>query len=179
MAIMRTSFTDILLRAGATTILVSGLALVACGNSSGGGERPGGNETAANSGTVGASAETAAGKPAIIAHGERVELGDHVVEGEITVFDFTSEYCGPCRQIDPWIERLHEEREGVSVVKVDINRPDVRGIDWGSPVARQYRLNSIPAFKVFDAEGKLMAEGPAAQQLVWSWLIELPERRGS
>jgi hypothetical protein len=51
-------------------------------------------------------------------------------------------------------------------VKVDINRPDVRGIDWRSPVARQYELNSIPHFKVYGPDGKLQVEGDEAYAVV-------------
>ena len=58
------------------------------------------------------------------------------------------------------------------VVKVDINRPDVRGIDWGSPVAKQYGMQSIPHFKVFGPDGKLQAEGKPARELVTGWFEE-------
>jgi hypothetical protein len=54
----------------------------------------------------------------------------------------------------------------VAVVKVDINRPDHRGIDWKSPVAGQYKLQSVPQFKVIGPDGKLLAEGDAAYDLV-------------
>ncbi len=114
-------------------------------------------------------------EPPEISFGETIELASHLVEGEITVFDFSSPYCGPCRQIAPWLSRLHSERSDVSVVTVNINRPDKRGIDWGSPVARQFGLQSIPAFKVFGADGKMMAEGEAAKRLVIGWLQELDE----
>ncbi len=111
--------------------------------------------------------------PATIAMGETVDLASHLSNDRITVFDFTSKYCGPCRQIAPYLERLHKERSDIAVVKVDINRPGTRGIDWQSPVARQYGLRSIPHFKVFDAAGNLMAEGQAAQPLVFGWINEL------
>lgn len=108
--------------------------------------------------------------PEKIAHGEQVEIKDYLVPGKITVVDFTSEYCPPCRQISPLLDELHARRDDLAVVKVDINRPDVRGIDWKSPVARQYGLQSIPHFKVFGADGKLMAEGDAAFEMVAGWI---------
>jgi len=55
-------------------------------------------------------------------------------------------------------------------VKVDINRPDVRKIDWQSPVAQQFALRSIPHFKIFDGEGKLISEGNEARDTVYGWL---------
>ena len=109
-------------------------------------------------------------EPVHISHGQEVKLADYLVPGKTTVFDFYSEYCPPCRAIAPRMDKLHVARADIVVVKVDINRPDVRGIDWNSPVARQYNLQSIPHFKVFGPDGKLQAEGDAAYELVTSWL---------
>ena len=51
-------------------------------------------------------------------------------------------------------------------MKIDITRPDVKGIDWKSPVARQYDLHFIPQFKVFGPDGKLVSEGEPASDVV-------------
>ncbi|HEX2852161.1 MAG TPA: thioredoxin family protein [Opitutaceae bacterium] len=109
-------------------------------------------------------------KPAHIAMGQRVVIADYVVPGKTTIFDFTSEYCPPCRAIAPKLDALHAKRDDIAVVKVDINRPGVKGIDWRSPVATQYKMQSIPNFKVFGPDGKLVAEGEKAGELVRSWL---------
>ena len=114
--------------------------------------------------------QTKGPKPAHISQGKEVTLADYLVPGKTTVFDFYSEYCPPCRAIAPRLENLHMTRADIVVVKVDINRPGVKGIDWKSPVARQYKLESIPHFKVYDPDGKLQAEGDAAYELVTSWL---------
>ena len=114
-----------------------------------------------------------ADEPIRISQGEPVELTDYMVEGEHVVFDFMSDYCPPCKRIAPWLDRLHAENDEVSVVKVDINRPGVRGIDWKSPVAAQFRLSSVPHFKVMDGEGTLVAEGDQAWQMIVGWLQQL------
>lgn len=108
-------------------------------------------------------------QPLKISHGQEVNLEDYLVTGKTTVFDFTSQYCPPCRTISPQLDKLHKDREDVAVVKVDINRPDVKGIDWSSPVAAQHKIKSVPNFKVYGPDGKLMAEGKEARQLVSSW----------
>ena len=108
-------------------------------------------------------------KPARIAMGEEVQLSDYLVPGKITIFDFTSQFCPPCRAIAPHVEKLHLTRDDIAVVSVDINRPGVQGIDWKSPVAQQYNMHSIPHFKVFGPDGKLIAEGNEARALVTSW----------
>ncbi len=96
-------------------------------------------------------------KPLSISQGAEVSLADFLVPGKTTVFDFTSEYCGPCRVYTQPLLELHRNREDVAVVKVDINRPGYNKIDWDSPVIRQYDLRSLPHFKVFGPDGKLIA----------------------
>ncbi|MEA3400156.1 MAG: thioredoxin family protein [Armatimonadota bacterium] len=105
-----------------------------------------------------------------ISYGKEVSLEDHVVAGKITIFDFYSDYCPPCRVISPKLEELAARRDDIAVVKVDINRPGVSGIDWQSPVARKYSLHSIPHFVIYDADGRVMAEGRRAYQQVNEWL---------
>ena len=89
--------------------------------------------------------------------------------GKTTIFDFTSEFCPPCRAIAPRLHKLHADRADIVVVEVDLNRPGVEGIDWGSPVAKQYGLTSIPAFKVFGTNGRLQMEGDDA----YSWVTSV------
>jgi len=115
------------------------------------------------------SPRTKPAQPQRIAQGAEVTIQDYLVPGKIVVFDFTSEFCPPCRAIAPHLHKLHAERDDVVVVEVDINRPGVHGIDWSSPVARQYGLDSIPHFKVFGPDGQLQAEGREARALVTSW----------
>ena len=108
--------------------------------------------------------------PAHISMGQEVTIADYLVPGKTIIVDFYSEFCPPCRAIAPRLAKLHTARDDIAVVKVDINRPDVKGIDWKSPVARQYSLHSIPHFKIFGPDGKLQAEGDAAYELVSSWV---------
>lgn len=115
------------------------------------------------------SSTSSAGKastPARISHGQELNISDYVVTGKTTIFDFTSEYCPPCRAIAPLLHKLHANRADIVVVEVDINRPGIATIDWGSPVARQYELHSIPNFKIYGPNGKLQAEGEEAYGLV-------------
>jgi thioredoxin len=112
-------------------------------------------------------------KPRVIGQGAVVDLFAERDPARTTVFDFTSEYCGPCRMFAPYLDKLHEMRPDITVVKVDINRPGVRGIDFGSPTAAPFRIPSIPHFKVMEADGTMIAEGEPARQLVVKWITEL------
>ena len=108
--------------------------------------------------------------PLHISFGEEINLEDYLVAGKTTVFDFYSDYCPPCRALAPYLEMLHKTHGEVAVVIVEINRSGVRGIDWKSPVAREYELSFIPYFRIYDAEGKLVADGEEARKKIVDWL---------
>ena len=103
----------------------------------------------------------------------RLPMPLYAVPGKITVFDFTSKYCGPCQAYNEPLAKLHAQRADVAVVKVDINRPETKGIDWKSPVALQYGLRSIPHFKIIGPDGKLMAEDREARAMVNQFIAAL------
>jgi thiol-disulfide isomerase/thioredoxin len=102
--------------------------------------------------------------------GQTFNLADYLVPGKTTIFDFYSQFCPPCRAIAPLVKKLHEVRPDLAVVEVDINRPGLKAIDWESPVAKEFQLDSIPHFKVFGPDGKLLAEGDDARTMVMGWL---------
>ena len=117
-------------------------------------------------------------KPIVISQGAEVALAEFLVPGKYTVFDFTSEYCPPCRAYAEPLLALHQQRNDIAVVKVDINRSEIHKIDWDSPVAKQYELHSIPHFKIYGPDGALVAadqpNNPAARQIINKWIEALP-----
>ena len=101
-----------------------------------------------------------------------VYLKEMIVMGETNIVDLYSDYCSPCVEIAPYLKMLDARREDISWVKIDINRSGVTGIDWRSPVARQFKLKSIPHFIVVSPSGKLKFQGKKAYKFVLDQLKE-------
>lgn len=113
-------------------------------------------------------------RQAVLTHvpGTEVDIEEMVQRGKITIFDFYSAYCGPCVKISPRLAELERKRNDIVVVKIDINREGVRGIDWGSPVIKQYRIPAIPYFIVYDEGGNRTHAGDTASQYVYHLLSQ-------
>jgi len=91
--------------------------------------------------------------------GSKVYLEDYIVPGKINIIDFYADWCGPCKKIAPYLEELDENRDDVVVFKVNIK-------EWDSPVCKQYNINSVPCFLIYDEKGNLKYSGDEAYEEV-------------
>jgi thioredoxin len=58
---------------------------------------------------------------------------------QVTLFDFTAKWCGPCKQMEPVLDRVAEDYAGrVRVVAVDVDDEPL--------LAQQYNVRSMPTF---------------------------------
>jgi thiol-disulfide isomerase/thioredoxin len=104
--------------------------------------------------------------------GEALDVNSLVVKGKTTLIDFYSPYCPPCVRMAPLLAKLAKKRSDLALKKVNINRPEVNGIDWRSPLAQQYQLRQVPFFMIFNPQGQLVAQGREAIETVGGWLQE-------
>jgi thiol-disulfide isomerase/thioredoxin len=88
--------------------------------------------------------------------GEKVNIEANLVPGRVNVVDFYADWCGPCRELAPRLEALAAKNNMV-VLKVDIR-------EWGSPVANQFNIRSVPFLMIYDKSGKKIAEGGEAME---------------
>jgi thioredoxin 1 len=102
-------------------------------------------------------------------HGHVVELTeanfDKLVNGpKVTFVDFWAVWCGPCRTMEPVVERLAAKFDG----SVNFGKLNV---DEHSRIATRYEVQSIPTFMLFkngkpvDAVIGTMQEAPLEQRI--------------
>ena len=83
-------------------------------------------------------------------HVDSTEGFQDVVTDGVVLVDFYADWCGPCKQLEPVVERIAAETEA-RVAKVDI--------DANQELAAQYGVRSIPTMLLF-------AGGEQVEQLV-------------
>lgn len=78
-----------------------------------------------------------------------LDLEQLLVPNEINLIDFYADWCGPCRVISPMLEKLASQYPDVNLHKINI-------VKFGSPVAKQFNLHSIPSIRVYDRNGQMV-----------------------
>jgi len=73
-----------------------------------------------------------------------------VADGGVVLVDFYADWCGPCKMLEPVVERLAAETDA-TVAKVDV--------DGQQGLASQYRVQGVPTLYLF-------AGGEQVEQLV-------------
>lgn len=85
----------------------------------------------------------------VITHGDAVNIGRHVVPGKITIVDFYADWCGPCRQLAPFLEDKVRNDPDLVMRKIDI-------VNWDTAVAKQFGVQSIPRIQVYGRHGEMV-----------------------
>ena len=104
--------------------------------------------------------------------GERFNVTEYLAKSKINVIAFSSRSCPHCQALNDKLAELSQRSTDLVVSQLVIDRDGVQGIDWQSPLARQYELRSVPYFQVYDQTGKLLAEGEAARKMIAKFMLE-------
>ena len=78
------------------------------------------------------------------------ELASAVEDHDVVLVDFYADWCGPCKAIEPVVERLAEETDA-AVAKVDV--------DSNQQLAGEYGVRGVPTLLLF-------VDGAPAERMV-------------
>lgn len=107
--------------------------------------------------------------------GKKISLTESL--GKVTIIDFWASWCGPCRAENPNVVALYKEfhAKGLNIIGVSLDKdaakwkeaiakdglvwPQISNLKfWDEPIAKQYKVESIPATFVLDANGTIVAK---------------------
>lgn len=72
---------------------------------------------------------------------DSAEFNNETAKGKVLV-DFFATWCGPCKMLTPVLEKIANEHEDLTVLKIDVDEvPDV---------ASKYDIRSIPTLILFE-----------------------------
>jgi len=69
------------------------------------------------------------------------QFNEVINSGKPVIVDFTASWCGPCKRIAPFFEKLAGDFPGMVFLKVDVDELDT--------VAAQCGIRAMPTFIVF------------------------------
>ena len=77
------------------------------------------------------------------------DLAPHLVQGKVTVVDFSAKWCEPCRTLDEHVLAVLAKRPDVAYRKLDVG-------DWDTPLGTRYLkgVKELPYVLIFDKSGK-------------------------
>lgn len=95
-----------------------------------------------------------------------LNFGTEVLESDQPVLvDFTATWCGPCRQIAPFVDQLADEYVGkMKVAKLDI--------DEAPGTAAKYGIRGVPTLVVFKGGQPVATQQGAAPKTIIQQVME-------
>lgn len=84
-----------------------------------------------------------------ISSGKAVALMDHVVRGKVTIFDFTADWCKPCRILGEKLAEFARREKRIAIRKINVTQ-------WNTAVVREHLagIKGLPYVEVFDRKGR-------------------------
>jgi len=90
----------------------------------------------------------------------------------LTLLKFSASWCGPCKSMDPVVDKLNEEDDELILTRIDVDENPQERIN--------YNVRSIPTF-VLVKDGKEVARktGQATISEMKSWVEESHAKKDS
>ena len=104
--------------------------------------------------------------------------------GKVTIVDFWASWCGPCRRENPNVVAIYNElhSKGLNIIGVSLDEDPVKWKEaiakdkltwtqvsnlkgWEDPIAKQYKVESIPATFILDQSGNVVAQDLRGDEL--------------
>jgi thiol-disulfide isomerase/thioredoxin len=114
-----------------------------------------------------------------------LSLKEVVKKGKVTLVDFWASWCLPCRKENPNVVRAYQtfHDKGFNILSVSLDKSEaawkqainqdgmpwyhVSGLQyWNEPVAKLFGITGVPDSFLVDGEGKIIARGLRAEQLL-------------
>lgn len=105
--------------------------------------------------------------------GECFNIGNYLVPGKYNVVFLYSPYDEQSMSIKQQLPLLAQARGDLAIRTVNVNRPDVHGVDWQSPIVQAEGLNSLPYIRIFDPSLSMRAHGRPAREQLMQWFDEV------
>lgn len=101
------------------------------------------------------------------------------IKGKVTLIDFWASWCKPCRVENPNVVKIYEKYhdKGLEIISVSLDKPGKKSSwtkaikddnlqwyhvsnlqFWDDPIAKLYKVRSIPAAFLLDENGKIVAK---------------------
>ena len=104
--------------------------------------------------------------------------------GKVTIVDFWASWCGPCRRENPNVVAIYAElhSKGLNIIGVSLDEDPTKWKEaiakdkltwtqvsnlkgWEDPIAKQYKVESIPATFILDQSGNVVAQDLRGDEL--------------
>lgn len=106
--------------------------------------------------------------------GTPVDVQRYVVPGKFTIVAYLSPYDAKSVDIEPRLNLLTQMRQDLAVRTVNINRPEIRSVDWQSPVLQDAEIRTLPYFRIYEPSQALRAHGRPAYEQIMQWVQPAP-----
>ena len=104
--------------------------------------------------------------------------------GKVTIVDFWASWCGPCRKENPNVVAIYAQlhSKGLNIIGVSLDEDPAKWKEaiakdkltwtqvsnlkgWEDPIAKQYKVESIPATFILDQSGNVVAQDLRGDEL--------------